>query len=187
MRYRCITCRRPRQIGDPGELIQTIDVRYRQGTCKGCSALRFFESDEQIIPVTKADPALGERLKERGMAVAETSEAMTGEQWAERFDAALVELAQSGADFTSEDVTAKVGMPTRSSGAVGARMNAAAKRGDITWTGQFTAARRANQHAASLRVWRGSWSHAEHLHDTDSAETGWCSGCGRTDLRRAAQ
>ncbi len=22
-----------------------------------------------------------------------------------------------------------------------------------------------------------------HYHDTDSAETGWCSGCGRTDLR----
>ncbi len=24
---------------------------------------------------------------------------------------------------------------------------------------------------------------ARHYHDTDSAETGWCSGCGRTDLR----
>lgn len=62
-------------------------------------------------------------------------------------------LAATGETFTSEDVTAKVGQPP-SSGAVGARINAAAKRGLIEHVG-YTKARRANQHGAELRTWRG--------------------------------
>lgn len=152
--WRCKSCLRLRQIGDPGVLTSTLDPKYRQGRCKGCDRYSIFDQAKDTIPATKPDPELGAKLKEQGMARADDN---AGDAWRSRFDAALRELAEKGEPFTSEDVTAKSGLPL-TSGAVGARMNAAAKRGDIVWTGSIVTAKRANQHSASLRVWQGSWT-----------------------------
>ena len=96
-------------------------------------------------------PVKGDELKQSGMAAATTTSEPSG--WVVRFDQELERRAAQGVPFTSEDVTHSVGQPP-SSGAVGARINAAARRGIIEHVG-YTKARRANQHGAELRTWKG--------------------------------
>ena len=74
--------------------------------------------------------------------------------WVTAFDAELRGFAARGGEFTSEDITALVGQPP-SSGAVGARMNAAAQRGLIVRTGDIKA-NRPNQHRTRISTWRGA-------------------------------
>jgi hypothetical protein len=122
----------------------TLDARMRNGThlrsTGGCGAKAV---TWQLIS--------GTSLKREGMQAATTSSEPSG--WVQRFDTELERRAQSGVTFTSEDVTHAVGQPP-SSGAVGARINAAARRGLIEHVG-YTRATRANQHGAELRTWRG--------------------------------
>jgi len=146
---RCTKCKRPRERTDGPALIATLDTRYKAGTCKGCGALRFFES------VEARDPDEGWRLAKQGMERASDAEARAGE-WPQRMVDALDELARGGGEFTSEDATDIAGVPV-SSGAVGAMINAAAQRGDIVWTGKMTTAQRSRSHGAMLKVWQGSW------------------------------
>jgi hypothetical protein len=170
--FACTKCGRRREEGDAlPPLRRGLSEKYLIGKCKRCRAERFFAPEpdlnyyrppnpyprtEPVLPAGVQNEAFGEKLKERGMSVAEQSEAMSGSTWAQRADATIRALALSREEFTSEDVTRQVGLPVRSSGAVGARMNAAAKRGVIAWTGRMAKARRPNQHAALLKVWRGA-------------------------------
>lgn len=67
---------------------------------------------------------------------------------------AAVEHDRKGEPFTSEDVTAIVGMPTDADGSeVGSLMRAAWQEGLIRKVGQ-TSARRENQHGATITTWR---------------------------------
>jgi hypothetical protein len=99
------------------------------------------------------DRADGERLKAAGMAAADAN---ADERWKADFDARLNLLAASGRAFTSEDVTREVGLPPSGSpNAVGARINAAARRGVIVRVGDVKAAR-VNQHATRISSWIGA-------------------------------
>ena len=172
MSWRCTVCKRPRGVGDAAPpLMPSLTKKYLAGKCVKCRTRRFFEEFEPEVwrgamepraplppGVESAGPqnlTMGEKLRERGMSIAEQSEEMTVSGWNERADGAIRALALLRLPFTSEDVTKRVGLPSRSSGAVGARMNAAAKRGIIRWTGQMAQAQRPNQHSALLKVWRG--------------------------------
>jgi hypothetical protein len=155
MKWRCVHCKRVREPGDP-DLKDTLTARFRQGRCAGEKGrpLRFFETVPE--PGQARDVAMGRRLKEKGMGRAEGTQAVLNPEWSERFDATVTALALSRVEFTSEDITARVGRPPSGSGsAVGARVNAAAKKGIIRWTGRMQQAERPNQHAALLKVWRG--------------------------------
>lgn len=82
----------------------------------------------------------------------------TPETWAERFDECALRfaaMANGRREFTSEDVTEIVGQPPNHPNAVGARMNALAKRGLIVKTG-YRQAERPNQHATVIATWRGA-------------------------------
>jgi len=180
MIWRCAVCKRPRQEGDvAAPLTRSLTDRYRTGKCIKCRTKRYFEpftpevwkplvydptiatefkpsNTEKIIPAGVQDEAFGDRLKEKGMGRAELSEEISASGWNARADAAIRALALLRIEFTSEDVTKRVGLPARSTGAVGARMNAAARRGIIKWTGRMVNAKRPNQHSALLKQWRGA-------------------------------
>lgn len=100
-------------------------------------------------------PGYGEQLKLDGMA--EAQEAVP--EWADRARAALYDLALSGEEFTSEELTARVGLPRVDVGqnrnnAVGAVVAAASRAGLIERVG-YRRARRPALHAAVVTIWRG--------------------------------
>lgn len=128
-----------------------LDPRFRYGRCRHCQGKRKTPTTFVLV-AEQPNRAAGERGKEVGMRAAEFASIASG--WVELFDVELARLAAEGVDFTSEDVTAIVGQPP-SSGAVGARMNAAARRGLIRQVGHRKAAR-ANQHATEIKLWRGA-------------------------------
>lgn len=153
-RWACTNCGRERSATDALPPLKAgLHPKFATGKCKGEKGhpVRVFKN----VDPGQQDLPRGEAAKERGMALAE--QAATVDGWAGRADAAIRGLALSRAEFTSEDVTSRVGLPNRgSNSAVGARMNAAAKRGIIRWTGRMAKAERPNQHAALLKVWRGA-------------------------------
>jgi len=69
--------------------------------------------------------------------------------------ATLIKMAQSGRDFTAEDVTAVAGMPIGNHNAVGSLFNTAAKRKIIEAVG-FQQASRPDRKANTMKVWRGT-------------------------------
>lgn len=105
---------------------------------------------------TLFDLAEGRRRRDAGM---ERVTANTPLDWRVRFDAVLVRLARGGEPFTSEDITAVVGLPRRAgsggNNVVGARMRRARGLGWIAKTGAYVPARRANQHATVIAQWVG--------------------------------
>lgn len=97
----------------------------------------------------------GERLKLDGQTLA----ANAVPPWSTTARRILELLAETGEEFTSEDLTAIVGLPREAPGmnrnnAVGAVISGAARAGVIERVG-YRLARRPNQHAANLAVWRG--------------------------------
>lgn len=111
---------------------------------------------EVYSPAGARDLPRGETLKAEGQGRASNGWPQR-DGWNERFDAAVTALAMTREPFTSEHVTARVGLPPSGSpSAVGARMTAAAKRGSIHKTGRTVKAERPNQHAAMLTEWRGA-------------------------------
>ena len=98
---------------------------------------------------------LGLELKESGMEQAR--QAFDVQAWKARFIATVEEIAASGGLFTSEDVLDRVGLPrevkTNANNAVGAMMNALAKRGVIRKTSERRTARRSSSHGRELAVW----------------------------------
>jgi DNA-directed RNA polymerase subunit RPC12/RpoP len=151
MIYSCQKCGNPSP--DPRLLQHTTSDEYRTGKCLYCKRKRVFRR-VATEPAGELDAGEGRTRAERGMARAAASEGRASD-WNLAADSVIRELAASGSEFTSEDVTARVGLPLRSPGAVGARMNAASKKGWIAWTGRMSQAERPNQHAAVLKVWKG--------------------------------
>lgn len=101
-------------------------------------------------------PFDGETLKQHGMEQAADAEPT----WVEQAHAAVRYLANTGRFFTSEDVTALVGLPRGAVGqhrnnAVGAVMSAAARAGTIQRCG-YEQSKRPVSHAAVLSVWVGA-------------------------------
>lgn len=99
----------------------------------------------------------GEAGKKRGMQQAIDH---AEESWRDAFDREVRRLAHTGLPFTSEDVTAAVDLPRGRKGmnrnnAVGAMMNALAKRGVIRKHG-YTKSKVVSSHAAILAVWIGA-------------------------------
>jgi hypothetical protein len=71
------------------------------------------------------------------------------------FDAAF-KLAYSRADFTIEDVIAKVGKPPRHPNSAGALLGSMEKMGYIEWTGCVVRSKTPSRHSALIRVWRAN-------------------------------
>ena len=150
MSWVCLTCHQATS-GYPAQ--PTLNPLYRKGYCAPEDKPdRVFQN---YISAGPKDPRMGDELKERGMARADFNAVLLGGEWPRRFNRALRELARSGREFTSEDVTVKVGMSPAHPSAVGSKMNAASKAGLIEWTGAMRQAERPNQHRALLKVWRG--------------------------------
>lgn len=94
---------------------------------------------------------LGEALRDDGMRKAWHAE---GPPWKDAAMQALIQLADEGYPFTSEDVRVRAGDPERSN-AVGALFAAAARAGLIEQCG-WAKAKRPGMHATDLRCWRGT-------------------------------
>lgn len=152
-RWVCTNCGRERTSGDAVPALRPgLHPKFTTGKCAGekGNPLRVFK---QVVPEAKDLPE-GERRKTNGIAHTATP---GNAVWRARAKDIIAGLALQRIEFTSEDVTERVGMPPGSSNsAVGSLMNAAAKRGTIRWTGRMAKAERPNQHAALLKVWRGA-------------------------------
>ena len=103
------------------------------------------------------DLLLGLQLAESGMAQAVDH---TNRLWKDVARETIYHLAGAGVRFTSEQVTAHVGLPVgqvardRNNG-VGGVVNGIAKRGIITLVG-YRNSERAVSHARLLRIWKGT-------------------------------
>lgn len=80
--------------------------------------------------------------------------------WKEQFVAEVELWAKVGLPFTSEDITEEIGLPDGNVGlhrnnAVGAMMNAMAKRGVIEKTGKHVSSKNPESHGAELTQWVG--------------------------------
>ena len=99
----------------------------------------------------------GVEVKEEGMRYAR--EAGDVQRWRRAFAEQVEALARRGEPFTSEDVTALVGLPRDSqqnrNSAVGAMMNGLAKRGIIRKTGQRVKSAYPQSHAREILQWIG--------------------------------
>ncbi len=100
------------------------------------------------------DLGMGDRAEGQARALAGADE------WRERAAHRVLVLAVTRKEFTSEEVTAEVGLPTGSvsmnkNNAVGALISECARRGWITPVG-YRPAKRRSQHAATLRTWKGT-------------------------------
>lgn len=104
-------------------------------------------------------PALsGIELRATGQSLAA---AAAPDDWQGTFRAAVRDLARAGAPFTSEDATARAGLPTRHvatnrNNAVGALMTSAARAGVIRKTGRRVPSSRPSSHGAELTEWIGT-------------------------------
>ena len=98
---------------------------------------------------------LGLELKEHGMEQAR--QAYDVQTWKARFAETVEEIAARGLPFTSEDVLARIGLPREAkmnaNNAVGAMMNAMAKKGVIQKTTERRQAMRYSSHGRELAVW----------------------------------
>ena len=108
---------------------------------------------------------LGLDLKERGMEQAKA--AYDVQAWKQRFVAAVKHLVEKGHRFTSEDVIDLVGLPRtdgvmNANNAVGAMMNALARRKVIVKTSHRTQSARASSHGREIAVWS---AHPEVSHE----------------------
>ena len=101
----------------------------------------------------------GRALKERGMQLALSPDRLA--EWKREFKRTVVELASAGDPFTSEDVVERIGLPTgeialHANNAVGAMMNAMARKKIIKKTGYHWQSRRPASHGAEITVWEGA-------------------------------
>ena len=140
--WRCTFCHTAATFG---RLYSTVSPDYRHGYCWKCLHERTF--------TLGSEPLTGAHLAQRGMAITETAEAMAGD-WTLRADAAIRDLASHEAPFSAEDVARLAGRPSHPN-AMGARINAAARRGIIVKAGSVLATRR-ERHANEMRLWRGA-------------------------------
>jgi hypothetical protein len=102
-----------------------------------------------VKPVSGCDAALGEALKQAGLALVESH---TPESWKQQFALAGRAMALGGEPFTAEDLIPYVGLPT-SPNAIGAAMHALAKELKLVRVG-YRPAKRPSRHAGAVAVWR---------------------------------
>lgn len=96
---------------------------------------------------------LGRLRRDVGMAAAD---AVQPDEWRAAVDEQIDRLARLGQPFVADDVSAIVGdSPTGSQGAMGARFQAAVKRGAIRRVG-YVPSRRASVHAHPVAQWVGA-------------------------------
>jgi hypothetical protein len=100
----------------------------------------------------------GQDLKAAGQALALDA---ADEDWTAAARRAIKWLAAQGRPFTSEDVTARTGLPSGAPGtnrnnAVGALMTSAAKAGLIAKTGERVPSQRPTSHGAEIAQWVGA-------------------------------
>ena len=100
-------------------------------------------------PPTLWDLAEGERRRDEGMALVRGH---TDEDYRSAFERVVGDFARQRRDFTSEDVTARIGQPPNHPNAVGALTRASAVRVGAVKVGRRKA-QRANQHATEIAVW----------------------------------
>lgn len=91
----------------------------------------------------------GKRRRDEGMAQAAEN---ASERYREEFGKVVRDFREQHRDFTSEDVTARVGMPDAHPNAVGAITRAMATRYGAVKVGRVKA-QRANQHATEITLW----------------------------------
>lgn len=94
--------------------------------------------------------AEGDRRREEGIAKVEAAEP----RWREAAIAWIKRIAAGGAEFTADDLTRRIGVPTHRN-AVGAVFAQASRQGLIEQVGWRRAAGRASQQGRRLAVWRG--------------------------------
>jgi len=109
----------------------------------------------KIIRTPDPEDPDGDELKRLGMQRALNA---AREVWKLNFQLHVIRLAQEGYPFTSEDVLARVGLPNGEVGqhknnAVGAMMNAMAKKKIIQKTGNHVKSKRPTSHDAELTEW----------------------------------
>ena len=90
----------------------------------------------------------GEEMKDAGQEQAITHSSDTYRKHFTRW----IEDQPRGTEYTSENITATIGMPPGHPSVVGALMTAAAKR-DLHVKVGYAKAKRVNQHAAMLTLW----------------------------------
>jgi len=100
---------------------------------------------------------LGDDLRDRGMAAATSSTPPEITQWV---DAAIYVCRQRYPMFTSDHVRDYLELrygcnPDNIGRVIGARMNAAGRRREITATGMTTKSSRPEAHRRRLLIWRG--------------------------------
>lgn len=97
----------------------------------------------------------GARLRDEGVAATLAADHAINRDWRDPIEVALAEVIRSGAEFTSEDVRARlapdviVGM---SSGLLGAVLQQARRTGRIRQTG-WAISLRPSRHAGPVRTW----------------------------------
>jgi hypothetical protein len=140
------------------------------------------------------EPSHGETLKNEGIAKALSKASVSDWQdnvklWAWRLNA--------GDLFTSEDVTEEFGLPTgevktNKNNAVGAIMNAIAKKGIIRNTGNYVKSSRPSSHSAVIAVWErtplGKESNVRKPDPvpvpTSTSDPTFCPDCGSASHHR---
>jgi hypothetical protein len=106
------------------------------------------EGQESLLGVMA--PPTGEELRDEGMARAERA---APEEWKDAAWHAIVALANAGADFTADDVWAKVGFAPPEPRALGPLLVRAQKAGMIRNTGNRRSSTRPEHHAFPCAVW----------------------------------
>lgn len=128
-----------------------IDPNYGTAYCYTCKRRTTHKSSARRHEPKLEALLAGEVAKEEGIAQANANPS-TAPWRVVAMDRAMA-LAATRTEFTSEDITATVGVPA-ASGAVGALLSTLARRGVVRRVG-FRKAERVNQHAALVSVWVG--------------------------------
>ena len=108
------------------------------------------DDSEQLDIFATADE--GRRLRDDGMRVAEHNSHPGA---CEAIDRVIAELAEEKIEWTTDTVHERVEPLASSSNLMDARINAAARRGEIVCVG-VTNSTRPERHSGLLRVWRGA-------------------------------
>jgi len=142
--------------------IEAVTTNGRQRICLDClREVRLRISRACIAGFTgtaMSERQLGLHLKEQGQTQAEG--AADVQAWRVEFVAAVVKLLRYNPDaqFTSEDVLQRVGLPrpagtSNANNAVGAMMSGLAKRGIIRKTSKRRPSTRTSSHGREIAVW----------------------------------
>jgi hypothetical protein len=124
-----------------------LDPRYAYGHCLGCRKQQTF--------IRYDEPEGGQALKAEGMAKASLSAGQGSDAaWKIEARAAALALAATGAEFTQDDITDRVGLPTIRN-ATGSLLSGLARSGKIVRLGD-TNGKRDSQHSRRISVWRGA-------------------------------